>query len=128
MFNDLIGIPFVKGETDCWWLVRQGFKKFGIEVPNYDIVREAIEQVNYDLKLTEHIAMSFRFQWEYLEEPKIPCLVFMSMHVPDTLSHFALYIGNNEILHTLKGKNSCRQKLDHPYLKNRQKVFYKYVG
>jgi len=128
MFSDLIGIPFIYGETDCWAIVRKGFKKFGIDIPEYNLAREAVKQLAFDPSEAGRIIWEQRSKWKELEKPETPCLVFMTLGLPDTMHHLALYIGNNKILHTRKDTSSCIEKLSKPLYATREKSYWKYVG
>jgi len=130
MFNDLIGVSYLsKGVgLNCWGLVRAGFEKFGIIVPNYDIASEAVDAVSCEPEATSNIIWEQRKKWQQLDKPEVPCLIAMSLDHPGFFHHLGLYIRNNQMLHTMRHRNSCIEKLDRPYFKNREKSFWKYVG
>jgi cell wall-associated NlpC family hydrolase len=128
MFRDLIGIPFVDGKTDCWWLVREGFKRFGIVVPDYNIAMEAVEKLSFDPSEVGRIIWEQRRKWKRLEEPKIPCLLLMSLGCAGALHHLALYIGKDKMLHTIRKQGSCIERLNRPLYATREKSYWEYVG
>ncbi len=126
MFKDLIGIPYV--ELNCWGLVRAGFEKFGIIVPDYDIACEAVNQISCEPKETGEIIWEQRKKWQRLDSPEIPCLIAISLGYPGFFHHLGLYFEKDKMLHTTKSRNSCIERLDRPYFANRQRSFWKYVG
>jgi len=131
-FKHLVGIPFVNGKSDCWWIVRMGYKVFGVEIPNYNLACNAVEAISYSPKgigdVVSEMAMSRIAEWEKLEKPEEPCVIAMSLGIPGVLHHLALYIGKNRILHIRRETMSCIERLDHPLYFQREMVFYKYVG
>jgi len=128
MFSDLIGIPFVDGKTDCWWLVREGLKRFGINVPDYNIAMEAVKQLSFDPKEVGRVIWEQRLKWKKIDKLEIPCAILMSLGCVGSLHHVALHIGNNRMLHTIRSTGSCIERLDKPQYASREKSYWKYVG
>jgi len=99
----LIGIPFIDGGRnltrglDCFGLFREGYKRFGIELPDFKIF--CYDSLSVSMALMEHSG-----QWEKISTPEIPCLVIMSTdpELPGIINHMGLYIGDNRVLHTMK--------------------------
>lgn len=131
-FEHLIGIPFIDGKSDCWWIVREGHKVFGVEIPDYNLACAAVEAVSYDPKgigsVVSEMMQTQLVDWEELDKPKEPCVIAMSLGMPGFFHHLALYIGNGRMLHTRRETYSCIERLDHLLYAQREKVFYKYVG
>ncbi|GAA4650481.1 hypothetical protein GCM10023116_27640 [Kistimonas scapharcae] len=96
--NKYIGLPWVNGEQDCWWLVRQVYReRLGIELPqivvNADNLKEVIRT------MTEHPVLN---DWVPIDQPENHCLTFFSNRQHPT--HVAVYLayGGGRILHTYK--------------------------
>jgi cell wall-associated NlpC family hydrolase len=124
-FNDLIGVPFKYGKTDCWWLVRKVFKRFGIDTPDYNVARNAVEQANYDLNCAGRMMEEELNHWKPIDEPEIPCLVSMSLGIPGVYHHVGVYIGDNRFIHTTIARGAVTiERLDNILYGKRR--FYKY--
>lgn len=125
MFKDLIGIPFEFGKTDCWWLAGEVFKRYNINIPEYSISRRAIEYFNLEQTAEEihkHIP-----EWTEIKTPEIPCIILMSLGVPDFFNHIGVYIGNDKFIHTTRARgNSTIEKITNPLYANRKIKYYRY--
>jgi len=126
--NDLIGIPFENGarqldKCDCMGLAVMAHKCYNIDIPDFKI--DAFSDPDISGTFIEQLESN---NWVKLEKPEAPCIVCMAMtsEYPDLVTHIGTYIGNDRILHTLKGKTSYTFKLDHPFFKNKILGFYKY--
>ena len=126
-YSDLIGIPFKDGgrdlnECDCLGLVLLAFKKHDISLPDYRISCFASELVNDQINQA-------RKEWKPIGDPVEPCLIVLrtDFYMPDMLSHLGTYIGGDRFLHTMIKRNSCIERLDHPYFRNRIEGFYAYA-
>ena len=77
-FKDLLFTPFVIGETDCWWLAQEVFKRFGITLPEYAISRE---ELNCDLGKMPDMIERKKADWTELKNPVSPCLIVMMIGI-----------------------------------------------
>jgi len=125
MFNDLLLVPHVYGKTDCWWLVREVFRRYGIDIPEYNVARAAVAAANYDLGyFSEVVNEHVNKDWEPIEVPEEPCLITMMIDI-QSYHHVAVYVGNNEFLHSSSMRHYVtRENLDNPIYARRN--FYRY--
>jgi len=126
--NGLLGIPFVNhGRTvqgcDCWGLTILAFRAYGVEVPDYHISCFATARINDAVEAS-------RFEWRRIRTPEAPCLVVMRTDpdAPGDCSHLGVYVGNGELLHTIKKQNSHIDRIDHPWWSRRIEGFYVFQG
>ena len=101
----LVGKKFVNGGRniatglDCWGLVIEVYKRYGIAVPDFTIDAFAFQAI--DMLTGE--AAELRV-WEEVHTPEnkdAPLVVLMRMH-PKYVTHAGVYIGENRIIHTMK--------------------------
>lgn len=130
MFKGLIGTPFVDGDTDCWWATREGFKRYGIDIPLYNPAMQAVKELAFSPADIEEAIKDVALQgWERIDQPEEPCgVVMQNAKSPGVFSHICLYIGKGRILNSRRGVGCVIERLDHPLLKNKEKRYYKYVG
>jgi len=127
-FDDLIGIPFVnrgrsKMGADCWGAVRLVYEKFGITLPDFFISC-------YDTSGIGRQIDAQRFVWEKIKEPEAPCVVVfrgLDSNLPTVCSHVGAYVGDGYFFHSMSWRNLLRERLDHPFFKNKIEGFYRYV-
>lgn len=129
MINDLIGKQFQSGGRgpdifDCWGLVREIYRRYGVELPDYSIAADACQRIEGQI---EDEKTSKR--WVQIVEPEIPCIVLLRCH-PDFVQHLGVYIGAEKFLHIRaeKEKGVVVNRLDDPLWRRRFKGFWKYVG
>ena len=122
-FKDLLEIPFEFGKTDCWWLVREVFSRYGIIIPDYSASRKAVADYNL-LRISKEMEYHKSF-WVKIEEPEIPCIVALSLGVPGFINHVGVYIGDGRFIHTtcMRGMVT-NERIDTPIYRN--KKFYRY--
>ena len=103
--RNLIGGKFVNGGRsiatglDCWGLLMEVYKRYGITIPDFTIDAFAFQAI--DVLAGE--AAELRV-WEKVDEPRngdAPLVVLMRMH-PKYVTHAGVYIGENRIIHTMK--------------------------
>lgn len=131
-FNDLIGTPFVnrgrdaKTGLDCYGLVKEVFRRYGHEIPEYDT------QYNYDdmCRVNELISGNVKnYPWKEIKEPKVPCLIAIRFGSPEgVVNHTAVYIGDGRFIHTRERIGVCIDRLSNPAWHRVIVGFYEYVG
>lgn len=112
--DDLVGVPFVnKGRDvaiglDCWGLVMEVFRRYGVELP--DFVVDAFAFKTIDVLIGEATTSQ---SWEEVYKPcdgDVPLVVLMRIH-PILITHAGVYIGNNKIIHTIGNTNTVISKV-----------------
>ena len=126
MLNDLIGKPFKdrgRGEDgyDCWGLVLEVFKRYGINLPDFDISAYAHKMVAK--KVDEEKNKSC---WKKLDKPEVPSICIFGKG--GFVHHLGVYIGNGKFIHSLIGKGVQIDRLSSPIWKKQLLGFYKYDG
>ena len=108
-FTDLIGTPFanhgrdVKQGLDCYGVVREVYRRYGYDVPEYDA--------------------------DYKEEPAAPCLVAIRFGSPDgVVNHTAVYIGGGMFIHARERIGVCIDRISSPAWRRVIVGFYQYTG
>lgn len=126
--NDLIGKPFSDGgrgpdSYDCFGLVKEVYRRYGIELEDYSISAYACEQISNEVEKAKHDP-----RWIKLDAPKVPCVVLLRADAYFT-QHIGIYIGNGKFLH-IRNFGVCIEKLSSPLWSgraNRLKGFYDYI-
>jgi len=118
MFKDLIGIPFEYGKMDCWILAIEVFKRFGIDIPEYNVARAAVKECN--MKAVSNEMEAKTAEWIKCKEPSVPCIVAMSLGIPGFINHIGVYIGNNKFIHVTHKKTVVIERLNNPLYANRK--------
>ena len=131
-FTDLIGVPFKnRGRSmeegfDCYGLVKEVFRRYGYEIPEYDM------QYNYDdmCRVDELISGNVKnYPWKEIKEPEAPCLIAMRFGSPEgVVNHTAVYIGQGRFIHTRERIGVCIDRISSPAWHRVIVGFYKYVG
>jgi cell wall-associated NlpC family hydrolase len=130
--TDLIGTPFVnRGRDihtgfDCYGLVKEVFRRYGYEIPEYDM------QYNYDdmCRVNELISGNIKnYPWKEIREPKAPCLIAMRFGSPEgVVNHTAVYIGGGRFIHTRERIGVCIDRLSSPAWRRVIVGFYEFTG
>ena len=123
-YTSLIGIPFVdqgrdpKIGLDCYGLAKEVFRWHGIDLPEYWISCKDVSRIN---QTAEEEKKSGR--WIQLEKPRVPCLIYLRFN-EFKWNHVGVYIGNGWFIHTAETTGVRKERLDHPYWRNRIEGFY----
>lgn len=124
-----IGIPYVDGGrdfsgADCLGVIRLFYKtEYGIDIQ--DVAISCVEHEAIDRRIEEE-----RASWRSVKLPTTPCVVVLKLdrHHMDWCTHLGVHIGDGWMLHTAKGKDCLRIRIDHPFYKNRVEGFYEYIN
>jgi len=125
--RDLVGRPFVaRGRhpvtgMDCWGLVREVYRRYGMEVPDFSIAPNAFHAVDMTMRKE-----AGRTNWVRVEEPKetdAPLVVLMRLH-PGLVTHAGVWIGHGRIIHALEGAGVVVSRVG--MLKSRIVGYYRY--
>ena len=126
--RNLVGGRFVNGGRsivtglDCWGLVMEVYRRYGITIPDFTIDAFAFQAI--DVLAGEAAATRV---WEKVQEPKdrdAPLVALMRMH-PKYITHAGVYIGGNQIIHTMKMTGVIVSKCT--ALRSRIEGYYRYV-
>jgi cell wall-associated NlpC family hydrolase len=127
--SGLIGIPFVQNGRDpakgldCWGLCREVFRRYGIDVPDF-------QMACYDAFQIHDAVESERPFWIRLDEPEDGCLVLFALDAfaPDIIQHLGVYVGEGKILHTLEKRGSSLIRLNDRFFGKKMRGFYRWNG
>jgi len=123
--NDLVGKPFSDGgrgpgSYDCWGLVQEVYRRFGMNLPDYSISATACQQVHQEIdqaKGSQH--------WIELSTPEVPCVVLIKAH-PGFYQHLGVYFGHGKFLHVMNYGVEMARRND-PLWKKRVKGYWQYA-
>ncbi len=99
--DDLISLPFGDGgrgptEYDCWGLVREVYRRYGVQLPDYPI--SAMDAVKIGSQMAQDAG-----DWMEIQQPlTVPCLVVIRLDCGSWANHVGVYIGNNQFIHAYK--------------------------
>lgn len=99
-FNDLLFIPFEYGKMDCWILAREVFKRYGVDVPDYNPARQAVMLTNYEFGCISQEMEKELVNWDLIDSPEVPCLVVYES--AGISPHVGVCIGNGKFIHTAR--------------------------
>jgi len=112
--GDLIGRPFVHSGRDvdtgmdCWGLVMEVFRRYGVAVPDFVVDSFAFRVINQ--LAGKEVG---KRTWEEVYSPTdkdVPLVVLMRMH-PVYITHAGVYVGNKRIIHTMKNSGVVVSKV-----------------
>lgn len=101
VFDDLLGLPFADGGRgpdtfDCWGLVVEVYKRYGVQLPNYPIE-------NYKASYVGDMIKKEFPKWKEVEQTyPIPSVVLIQMSYESWANHVGVYIGNGLFIHAYK--------------------------
>lgn len=129
-FADLIGTPFVnRGRDaerglDCYGLVKEVYKRYGHEVPEYDTDYNDMAKINGLIT-----GNTQGYPWKKISEPEAPCLIAIRFGSPDgVVNHTAVYIGGDRFIHTREKIGVNIDRISSPAWRHVIVGFYKFVG
>jgi proteasome lid subunit RPN8/RPN11 len=113
----LIGREWVWGVSDCWTLVRDWYKEeMGLELPDWERPASLLEF--HGAPMFERCFADAGFEDHGINEPEHGDLIFMQLNGSPGLNHVAVYVGEQRILHHLRGRLSSRDIWGGYYQKN----------
>lgn len=119
-----IGIPFVLGGReytgcDCYGLVRLFYEDyFNIILPKYDLYKQFDSILLYTLIDCNKSLLDF----EQIDKPEFGDVGLYNFYGNPT--HLTIYIGNDKILHIMRGTDSVIEKYNSPRLRGRFNGWY----
>lgn len=110
-YKDLVGIPYVEGDQDCYGLLRQYYKKsYDLELENYarpgDFAHSGINLISDYFK-----DEGFELIETNLNRLQLGDVLLCQINGAPLVNHVAIYVGNQMILHHLYSSLSK----DEPY-------------
>ncbi len=111
----LVGRRFVNGGRDmvkgldCWGLVMEVFKRYGITIPDFTVDAFAYQAI--DALVGESAESRI---WEEVYRPTdrdAPLVVLMRMH-PGLVTHAGVFLGDNHIIHTMEATGVIKSRVD----------------
>lgn len=132
-FVELIGVPFAnkgrdkKTGLDCYGLVKEVYKEYGKQIPEYDDQYKSYTDME---KISELITnYTQQYPWREIKEPKAPCLIAMRFGSPEgVVNHTAVYIGEGQFIHARERIGVCIDRIDNPAWERVIVGYYEYVG
>jgi proteasome lid subunit RPN8/RPN11 len=113
----LIGRQWVWGVSDCWTLVRDWYaEQFALHLPDWERP-EVMQQFNED-PMFDRCWGEAGFVEVDVERLQVGDALLMSLDGARGLNHVAVYVGDQMILHHIRGRLSSRDLLGSYYLKN----------
>ena len=135
-YNKYIGIPWVCGASsitgaDCWGIVKMVLNDaLGIELGHYalediDSPKKAIKKFNSAIVI--EISSG---KWEKVDSPKELDVIMMSSLDSKRFDHVGVYIGNNQVLHSMTRETGISEAHNIKIIKSlcKKMEFYRYVG
>jgi cell wall-associated NlpC family hydrolase len=125
--SDLMDKPFKNGgrgpdEYDCYGLVREIYRRIGIELPELFVDCYNVELINneYQIQL-QHLTP--------LHKPETWAIMAIKFNEPK-VNHFGVYLGfgiyNRCFIHTRESANTCITSIDDYYWKRNIVGYYKW--
>lgn len=132
-YSDLIGVPFVnrgrdiKTGLDCYGLVKEMFKRFGHDIPEYTVDYDNTEAVN--ALIVGKTAIKSNWQAVDFNSMPVPSLLAIRFGVPKGIvNHTGVYIGNGKFIHTRENTGVLVDRIDSPAWKRQIEGCYEFVG
>lgn len=120
-----IKIPFLDhgrnfDGCDCYGLVRLIYKnEFGIELPLLMSYLDSTQGKEISVLIEDNIPL---LNAKKVNEPEIGTIAIFN--IKGFPMHMGVYIGNNRVLHVMKGTNSLCEKFNSGRLKGRLEGYY----
>lgn len=104
-------------EFDCWGLVREIYKRYGIDLPDYTISCEDASRIGAEIEKNRPL-------WVRCEgEIPVPALVVIR-YGSEWCNHTGVYIGNGRFIHIREKAGVNIDRIDSIAWKNKIEGFY----
>lgn len=130
-FTDLLSVPYLnKGRDvdvglDCYGLVKEVFRRYGIEIEEYDIDARNAREISKTIK---NVNAS---HWEKvsIKDLTAPTAIAIRLGIQDGIvNHTGVYIGNGRFIQMRKGIGVTIDRIDSPIWRKCIVNFYKWKG
>lgn len=122
--DKLLGKPFVNGgrgpdNYDCWGLVCEVFRMYGMELPDYKISCEDVSRIHNEIDVQKQY-------WSRCETGEIPtpALVVLRFNQAIFCNHTGVYIGDGRFIHTAEKMGVHIDRTDSPAWRRKIEGFY----
>lgn len=121
--SDLLGKPFTDGGRgpdayDCWGLACEVFRRYGIELPDYQVSCYAPEQI--DSTYRDQVSGWVRVSGI----PPVPSLVVIRFNQVIFCNHVGVYIGDGRFIHAREKTGVCVESVNHIYWARKVEGYY----
>lgn len=103
-------------EYDCWGLASEIFRRYGVQLPDYQISCNADERIDEQIN-------SERPNWVRCQGT-IPIPALVVIRELGLCDHVGVYIGNRKFIHIRAKAGVAIEPIDHPVWKRRIEGFY----
>lgn len=123
-FDDLIGKAFKDGGRgpdvyDCWGLVLEVWRRFGVELPDYRI--SAFEEAVIDSQIRAERPKWIRQEWPAVSAPSMIVIRFRSQA---WANHCGVYLGEGRFIHAREKTGAHVDRVENPLWFKRIDGFY----
>lgn len=132
-YTDLIGVPFanrgrdVKTGLDCYGLVKEVYKRFGHDIPEYTADYDDVKKVNE--LITGKTSIKSNWKKVNIDVMPVPCLLAIRFGVPPgVVNHTGVYIGDGKFIHIRENIGVCVDRINSPAWKRQIEGCYEFVG
>ena len=132
-YDDLIGVPFknhgrdVKTGLDCYGLVMEVYRRFGIELPEFDADYDDVEKISCIIDGER----SKETVWKKCDKENlpVPCVLAIRFGVPKgVINHTGCYIGDGKFIHIRENIGVCVDRISSPAWRRVIEGCYEYEG
>lgn len=120
-----LGLPYVPHQSDCWTLVRRfASEQLGKNYPEfmYD-VPTILEDAQAQIENQKHFLGKV---WNQVNAPELGDILIFRIFSREC--HVGISLGGIDFLHTLKGRNSCIERLTDQDWNKRLTGVYRYAN
>ena len=132
-YDDLIGVPFknhgrdVKTGLDCYGLVMEVYKRFGVSLPEFDAEYDDVEKISQIINKEKSDTSS----WKKCDKGNlpVPCILAIRFGVPKgVVNHTGCYIGDGKFIHIRENIGVCVDRISSPAWNRVIEGCYEYAG
>lgn len=132
-YTDLIGVSFknrgrdIENGVDCYGLVMEVYRRFGISIPEYNADYDNIEKVNE--LITSKTSIKSNWRCVNINNMPVPCLLAIRFGVPKGIvNHTGVYIGNGKFIHIRENTGVCIDRVNSPAWHKMIEGCYEFIG